>query len=118
MLNYCNLSVFSDPVIKFIFSKNSISGFETKSGKKVMCGKLILTTGTFLNGLIHIGEKKTPAGRFDEKPSTGLSEQLKKYDFKIGRLKTGHPQGLMLEQLTLKIWKNNLQMTIHIFFLF
>ncbi|MDA7453315.1 tRNA uridine-5-carboxymethylaminomethyl(34) synthesis enzyme MnmG [Candidatus Pelagibacter ubique] len=94
LLNYCNLNIFSDPVISFIFNKNTISGFETKSGKKILCGKLILTTGTFLNGLIHIGDERTPAGRFDEKPSTGLSEQLEKYDFKIGRLKTGTPPRL------------------------
>ena len=94
LLNYCNLSIFADPVIRFIFDKNTISGFETKSGKKILCGKLILTTGTFLNGLIHIGDERTPAGRFDEKPSTGLSEQLEKYDFKIGRLKTGTPPRL------------------------
>ena len=94
LLNYCNLSIFSDPVTKFIFSKNTISGFETKEGKKVLCSKLILTTGTFLNGLIHIGDERTPAGRYDEKPSTGLSEQLEKYDFKIGRLKTGTPPRL------------------------
>jgi len=94
LLNYCNLSVFSDPVIKFIFNKNSISGFETKEGKKVLCSKLILTTGTFLNGLIHIGDEKIPAGRYDEKPSTGLTEQLSKYNFKIGRLKTGTPPRL------------------------
>ncbi len=92
--NYCNLSIFSDPVIKFIFSKNIISGFVTKKGKKVTCSKLILTTGTFLNGLIHIGDEKIPAGRYDEKPSTGLSEQLQKYEFKIGRLKTGTPPRL------------------------
>ena len=94
LLNYCNLSIFSDPVIRFIFNKNTISGFETKSGKKILCSKLILTTGTFLNGLIHIGDERTPAGRFNEKPSTGLSEQLEKYDFKIGRLKTGTPPRL------------------------
>ena len=94
LLNYCNLTVFSDSVLSFIFDKKTISGFETKSGKKVNCGKLILTTGTFLNGLIHIGNEKTPAGRFDEKPSIGLSEQLEKYDFKIGRLKTGTPPRL------------------------
>jgi len=94
LLNYCNLSIFSDPVIKFIFNKNTISGFETKEGKKVLCSKLILTTGTFLNGLIHIGDERTPAGRYDEKPSTGLSEQLEKYDFKVGRLKTGTPPRL------------------------
>ncbi len=94
LLNYCNLSVFSDPVIKFIFNNNAISGFETKEGKKVLCSKLILTTGTFLNGLIHIGDERTPAGRYDEKPSTGLSEQLEKYNFIIGRLKTGTPPRL------------------------
>ena len=94
LLNYCNLTVFSDPVVKFIFQKNTITGFETKSGKNVLCNKLILTTGTFLNGLIHIGEERTPAGRYNEKPSTGLSEQLEKYSFKIGRLKTGTPPRL------------------------
>tara|TARA_Y100000590_G_scaffold104375_1_gene118782 strand:+ start:1710 stop:3581 length:1872 start_codon:yes stop_codon:yes gene_type:complete len=94
LVNYCNLSVFSDPVIKFIFKKNTINAFLTQSGRKVSCNKLILTTGTFLNGLIHIGAEKTPAGRYDEKPSTGLSEQLKNYNFKIGRLKTGTPPRL------------------------
>jgi tRNA uridine 5-carboxymethylaminomethyl modification enzyme len=94
LLNYCNLSIFADPIIKFIFDQNTISGFETKSGKKIFCGKVILTTGTFLNGLIHIGDERTPAGRFDEKPSTGLSEQLEKYEFKVGRLKTGTPPRL------------------------
>ena len=94
LINYCNLSIFSDPVVKFIFNNNAINGFETKEGKKVSCNKLILTTGTFLNGLIHIGDERTPAGRYDEKPSTGLSEQLEKYNFKIGRLKTGTPPRL------------------------
>jgi tRNA uridine 5-carboxymethylaminomethyl modification enzyme len=94
LLNYCNLSIFSDPVVEFIFDKNTINGFITKEGKKVLCSRLILTTGTFLNGLIHIGDERTPAGRYDEKPSTGLSEQLEKYNFKIGRLKTGTPPRL------------------------
>jgi len=94
LVNYCNLKIFSDPVTKFIFNKNTINGFVTKEGKKVLCSKLILTTGTFLNGLIHIGDERTPAGRYDEKPSTGLSEQLEKYNFKIGRLKTGTPPRL------------------------
>ncbi len=94
LANYCNLSIFSDPVIEFIFEKNNITGFNTQEGKKVLSSKVILTTGTFLNGLIHIGNEKTPAGRFNEKPSTGLSEQLEKYNFKIGRLKTGTPPRL------------------------
>ena len=94
LLNYCNLSIFSDSVIEFIFNKNIIKGFITESGSLIKSSKTILTTGTFLNGLIHIGEKKIPAGRFNEKPTTGLSEQLKKYKFQIGRLKTGTPPRL------------------------
>jgi len=94
LVNYCNLSVYADPVIEFIFEKNSIKGFITQSGKKIKTSKLILTTGTFLNGLIHVGEKQTPAGRYNEKPTTELSEQLKKLNFKIGRLKTGTPPRL------------------------
>ena len=94
LVNYCNLSIFSDPVTKFLFSKNDINGVITQSGKEIKFSKVILTTGTFLNGLIHIGDHKTPAGRYNEKPSTGLSEQLKKYDFKLGRLKTGTPPRL------------------------
>lgn len=94
LLSYCNLKVFSDPVIEFIFDKNRVIGFHTKSGKKINCKKMILTTGTFLNGLIHIGDLQTPAGRHNEKPSTGLSEQLKKFKIKLGRLKTGTPPRL------------------------
>jgi len=94
LLSYCNLKVFSDPVIEFIFDNNQVVGFHTKSGKKINCKKMILTTGTFLNGLIHIGEERTPAGRHNEKPSTGLSEQLEKFEIKLGRLKTGTPPRL------------------------
>jgi len=94
LLSYCNLRVFSDPVIEFIFGKNQVVGFHTKSGKKINCKKMILTTGTFLNGLIHIGDEKIPAGRHNEKPSTGLSEQLEKFKMKFGRLKTGTPPRL------------------------
>jgi tRNA uridine 5-carboxymethylaminomethyl modification enzyme len=94
LLSYCNLKVFSDPVTEFIFDKNQAIGFHTKSGKKIKCKKMVLTTGTFLNGLIHIGDVRTPAGRHNEKPSTGLSEQLKKFKIKLGRLKTGTPPRL------------------------
>ena len=118
LLNYCNLSVFADPLIKFIFAQNTISGFITKEGKKVQCSKLILTTGTFLNGLIHIGDERTPAGRYDEKPSTGLSEQLKKYDFKIGRLKTGTPPRLDSRTINYKNLEEQLSDTDPYFFSF
>ena len=94
LLSYCNLSVFSDPIVEFIFIKNKVVGFHTKSGKKINCTKTILTTGTFLNGLIHIGDKRTPAGRHNEKSSIGLSEQLEKFNLNLGRLKTGTPPRL------------------------
>jgi tRNA uridine 5-carboxymethylaminomethyl modification enzyme len=96
LLNYENLTVIADPVVKFLFGRDDskIIGFICESQKKIFCKELILTTGTFLNGLIHIGEKQIPAGRFNEKPSTGLSEQLRKHNIKLGRLKTGTPPRL------------------------
>ena len=94
LLNYPNLTVIADPVIKFLFDNNKVVGFICESNKKISCKQLILTTGTFLNGLIHIGQTQIPAGRYDEKPSTGLSEQLSKYNITLGRLKTGTPPRL------------------------
>jgi len=96
LLNYENLIVIADPVTKFLFDNNNkkIIGFICQSGKEFRCKELILTTGTFLNGLIHIGQTQIPAGRYDEKPSTGLSEQMAKHQMKIGRLKTGTPPRL------------------------
>ena len=94
LLNYPNLTVIADPVIKFLFDNNKVVGFICESNKKISCKQLILTTGTFLNGLIHIGQTQIPAGRYDEKPSTGLSEQLSKYKITLGRLKTGTPPRL------------------------
>ena len=102
LINYCNLSIFSDSIIKFNFIKNQINSVSTSSGKEIKFSKAILTTGTFLNGLIHIGENKVPAGRYNEKPSTGLTEQLTKYDFKIGRLKTGTPPRLDSRSINFK----------------
>ena len=94
LLNYKNLDVIADPVIKFLFENDKVIGFVCQSGNEVRTKELILTTGTFLNGLIHIGETQIPAGRYDEKPSTGLSEQLAKFKMQIGRLKTGTPPRL------------------------
>ena len=96
LLNYENLTVVADPVVKFLFDNenNKIIGFVCESNKQIFCKQLILTTGTFLNGLIHIGQKQIPAGRFNEKSSTGLSEQLEKHNIKLGRLKTGTPPRL------------------------
>ncbi len=94
LLNYCNLSIFSMSINQFIIENNEIKGLKAVDGTEIKCSKVILTTGTFLNGLIHIGDKRTPAGRYDEKPTLGLSDQLRKHDFKLGRLKTGTPPRL------------------------
>ncbi len=94
LLNYCNLSIFSISINQFLIENNEIKGLKAVDGTEIKCSKVILTTGTFLNGLIHIGDKRTPAGRYDEKPTIGLSDQLRKYDFKLGRLKTGTPPRL------------------------
>ncbi|MDX2113852.1 MAG: tRNA uridine-5-carboxymethylaminomethyl(34) synthesis enzyme MnmG [Alphaproteobacteria bacterium] len=72
----------------------AISGILTASGREIRAPKIVLTTGTFLNGLIHLGEKKIRAGRVGEAPSIGLSNTLKRIGFNTGRLKTGTPARL------------------------
>ena len=71
-----------------------VSGLALESGETIACGALVITTGTFLNGLIHIGREKRPAGRADEPPSRDLAESLKSCGFEWGRLKTGTPPRL------------------------
>src|SRR5690606_29117970 len=69
-------------------------GVVTASGEEIRAGAVVLTTGTFLRGLIHIGEEKIPAGRAGEDPSLGLSGTLQRCGFELGRLKTGTPPRL------------------------
>ncbi len=64
-------------------------------GQKISCNSAVLTTGTFLRGVIHIGEKKTPAGRVGEEPSYGLSKTLERHNFALARLKTGTPPRIL-----------------------
>jgi len=90
-LNTPNLDVYQDEVASLIESNNSVSGVVTKLGETLHSKKVILTTGTFMKGLIHIGEQKYPAGRAWEAPSTTLSDQLRKFNLNVGRLKTGTP---------------------------
>ena len=71
-----------------------VSGLLLGDGRHCATGCVVLTTGTFLNGLIHIGEEKIPAGRVGEKPSLGLSRTLARFGFALGRLKTGTPPRL------------------------
>ncbi|CAO3415281.1 tRNA-5-carboxymethylaminomethyl-2-thiouridine(34) synthesis protein MnmG [Azospirillum doebereinerae] len=71
-----------------------IAGVVTGAGESIAAGAVVLTTGTFLRGLIHIGEERTPAGRVGEAPALGLSDTLARLGFPLGRLKTGTPPRL------------------------
>jgi len=94
LISHCNLNIIYDPVTSFVFEKDKIKSIILASGKEIKFKKIILTTGTFLNGVIHIGSQMTPAGRFGEAPTSGLSEQLQKFNLMFGRLKTGTPPRL------------------------
>ena len=103
LISHCNLSIYYDPVIKFVFEKDEIIGVILNSGKELRAKKIVLTTGTFLNGVIHIGDEMQPGGRHGEDPTTGLSEQLKKFNLNLSRLKTGTPPRLDGRTINFKI---------------
>ena len=94
LADQANLMVIEGAVVALIIENNAVVGLKTGDGTELRAKALVLTTGTFLNGLIHIGEKKIPAGRVGDAPALGLSEQLRQYDLALGRLKTGTPARL------------------------
>src|SRR6516162_7088378 len=75
-------------------ARGHVCGLVLSDMRTIAAGRVVLTTGTFLNGLIHIGEEKIPAGRVGERPSLGLSQTLARHGFALGRLKTGTPPRL------------------------
>jgi len=81
-------------VDRVLLSNNHVAALLLEDGRRVRCGKVIVTTGTFLNGLIHVGREQWPAGRAGERASHGLAESLKSFGFTWGRLKTGTPPRL------------------------
>ena len=90
-----NLSVIEAAVEDLIIDENNrVGGIITGEGVRYTAGAVVLTTGTFLRGVIHIGEETMAAGRMGDAPSMGLSETLGKYEFALGRLKTGTPARL------------------------
>lgn len=89
-----NLDVVEGDASRLLMDGNTVTGVALRDGRHLTCHALVLTTGTFLNGLIHIGNEKTPAGRMGEAPSTGLSESLSHLGLSLGRLKTGTPARL------------------------
>ncbi|MGL9725183.1 MAG: tRNA uridine-5-carboxymethylaminomethyl(34) synthesis enzyme MnmG [Wolbachia sp.] len=99
ILSYNNLTVKEESVDDFLIESDSngesyIKTVITSSGEHILTSRVILTTGTFLRGVVHIGEQATPSGRMGDKPAVELANTLKKYDFKFGRLRTGTPPRL------------------------
>ncbi|MGJ0355571.1 tRNA uridine-5-carboxymethylaminomethyl(34) synthesis enzyme MnmG [Aliarcobacter cryaerophilus] len=92
--NTANLDIYQDEVSYLIVENDEVLGVKTKLGEEFKSKKTILTTGTFMRGLIHIGENTYEAGRAWELPSTTLSIQLKELGLNVGRLKTGTPSRL------------------------
>ena len=89
-----NLDVIAGAALGLLLGPSGVTGVTLEDGREFACGCVVLTTGTFLNGLIHLGEKQIPAGRIGEPPSRGFSEQLKSLGLAMGRLKTGTPARL------------------------
>ena len=86
-----NVDFWQDTVSSLLITNNTIKGVKTSLGIEIECDAVVLTNGTFLNGLIHIGEKKFGGGRAAERSATGLTEQLVEFGFEAGRMKTGTP---------------------------
>src|ERR1700745_542833 len=89
-----NLVVIEAEADDLIIRSERIAGLKLADGRELGAGAVVLTTGTFLRGLIHIGEQQTPAGRVGEAPSIGLSLTLERLGLSLGRLKTGTPPRL------------------------
>jgi tRNA uridine 5-carboxymethylaminomethyl modification enzyme len=89
-----NLAVVEGEVDDLVLADGRVRGIRLADGRAFPAGAVVLTTGTFLRGLIHIGERTTPAGRVGEAPAIGLSATLARLGFALGRLKTGTPPRL------------------------
>jgi len=90
-----NLELICDEVDKLLFANSKVTGIRTRNGLDLSALSVVITTGTFLNGRIHIGMDSSPAGRAGEEPSTKLSQSFLKQGFELGRLKTGTPPRLL-----------------------
>ncbi|WP_332687232.1 tRNA uridine-5-carboxymethylaminomethyl(34) synthesis enzyme MnmG [Bosea sp. (in: a-proteobacteria)] len=94
LADYSGLDLIEGEAFDLDVAEGQVRGVILTDGRRFGCGTVVLTTGTFLRGLVHIGEKKIAAGRVDEAPSVGLSLTLERYRFPLGRLKTGTPPRL------------------------
>ncbi len=86
-----NLDLWQDTVTSLIISGNKVEGVVTRQGVSFHSKTVVLTNGTFINGIIHVGKNTSEGGRISEPSSKGISEQLKDFGFEVGRMKTGTP---------------------------
>ena len=89
-----NLTIIAGAAHDLIVPRGTVEGVLTEDGRTFRAGQVVLTTGTFLKGVIHVGDERTPAGRWGEAPALGLSERLYGLGLRMGRLKTGTPARL------------------------
>ena len=94
-----NLELIYDEVDELVLKNNEVRGLRTAGGVELQCSSIVITTGTFLNGRIHVGLNSRAAGRMDEKPSTKLSQSFLAAGFELGRLKTGTPPRLKRDSI-------------------
>jgi tRNA uridine 5-carboxymethylaminomethyl modification enzyme len=90
----CNLDVMEGEAAELLVSNGCVTGVRLADGRELSAGAVVITTGTFLRGLIHLGEQNWPAGRIGEAPAMGLSKSFEQAGFALGRLKTGTPPRL------------------------
>jgi tRNA uridine 5-carboxymethylaminomethyl modification enzyme len=91
MANTAGLTIVESPVEDLVVADGRAAGVVTRDGARFMAGAIIITTGTFLKGVIHIGLKQTPGGRIGDAPAIGLAERFYAMGLRMGRLKTGTP---------------------------
>ena len=98
-----NLEIVEESAVEVIAENGKVRGIKTQSGQEILCEALVLSSGTFLNALMHTGLNKTSGGRFGEQPALGITESLASLGFEYGRLKTGTPPRLKKDSINWSI---------------
>lgn len=94
-----NLDIIEESAVEILITNNNVVGIKTASGSEILGKSVILSSGTFLNALMHTGLSSTSGGRHGESPSTGITESLVRLGFESGRLKTGTPPRLKKDSI-------------------
>ena len=108
ILEQDGLTVLTESMIDIVIEKGKVTGLLTSTGKEIRCMCIVLCSGTFLNGLMHVGERSTVGGRYNEPASNGLSDHLRSIGFEVGRLKTGTPP--RIDRTTIDFGKTEMQL--------